>query len=254
MAIHGQYTDYDLVKIYDLIVSKDRIGIANRYPQLVDYFDQLYHVLNYEFKRYISNYDCHSEIVEWVSGMISFINITNNKELNIDCNVIDVIGRPSCFNFSDYVYRYICLFHPDDMVNHNINIYVSQMYNVLRYMLNTDNVIDNKIMNNSFSNNPTLMKLLRVLKYIRYNHRDIFKNDYYRYIMMLIVSYCYYKESDYNLLYNYLNNPSSYVDKLVFNGYIKIIDKNFFQWYKDKKEQVFLNAEELFQDNKKIIK
>ncbi len=258
MLIPRQYTDYDLVTIYTLIVTQDRVGIENSYPELVGYIYELYHALNFDFRKYVSNSYSRNKIIEWVSGMIKFINITNNKEFIINRDVIDMIGNPDYFDFPDYVFRYISLFYPDDMVNYNINVYISQMYNVLRYIINTDinpeNVLYDKIINNTFSKNPTLMKLLRVLKDIRINHYDTLKNGHYRFELLLIVSYCYYKKADYKILYNYITDPNKYIDKLILNGYTFLTDYDLLEWYKGKKEQIFLDANEFFQENDVIIK
>ena len=212
------YSD-DLFDIYELVVSNNINEIENKYPELVESYDQLYRVLNLYFNKYIINRSCRHVMMEWTFGTLLFIKLTNNKELIINDDIVDMIGEPSKFDFSDYVFRYISLFYPDDMVNYNINVYISQMYNVLRYMINTENVIDNKLMNNTFSNNPSLMKLLRVLEDIRFNHYDIYEKGSYRFVLMLIVSYCYYKKTDYKILYNYITDPNKYIDKLDLNGY-----------------------------------
>ena len=253
MFIQSQYSD-DLFDIYELVVTKNINEIENKYPELVESYDQLYRVLNLYFSKYIINRSCRHVMMEWVFGTLLFIKLTNNKELIINDDIVDMIGEPSKFDFSDYVFRYISLFYPDDMVKYNINVYISHMYNVLRYMINTENIIDNKLMNNTFSNNPSLMKLLRILEDIRFNHYDIYEKGSYRFVLMLIVSYCYYKKTDYKILYNYITDPNKYIDKLDLNGYINIVDKDFVQWYKDKKEQVFLDANNFFQENDVIIK
>ena len=247
------YSD-DLFDIYELVVSNNINEIENKYPELVESYDQLYRVLNLYFNKYIINRSCRQVMMEWTFGTLLFIKLTNNKELIINDDIVDMIGEPSKFDFSDYVFRYISLFYPDDMVNYNINVYISQMYNVLRYMINTENVIDNKLMNNTFSNNPSLMKLLRVLEDIRFNHYDIYEKGSYRFVLMLIVSYCYYKKTDYKILYNYITDPNKYIDKLDLNGYTFLTDYDFLEWYKDKKEQVFLDADNFFQENDVIIK
>lgn len=255
MAIRRKYTDYDLVCIYKLIVNRDRVGIKNSYPELIDYIDKFYYVLNYCLKRYIDNYESRYEIVEWVSGMISFINITNNKEFVLDGDIVDLIGDPRYFNFSDYALRYICLVYPEDMINHNINIYISQLYNLLRYIVNKGDIVNKKSLISVFSNNPTLVNLLNILKDIRLNHFEFYKNDYYRSIMMLIVSSCYYNNSDYNIVYNYINNPDFYINKLILNGFIVVDYKNkIYKWKKEAKKNVFLSANELFRENKVMIK
>ena len=247
------YSD-DLFDIYELVVSNNINEIENKYPELVESYDQLYRVLNLYFNKYIINCSCRQVMMEWTFGTLLFIKLTNNKELIINDDIVDMIGEPSKFDFSDYVFRYISLFYPDDMVNYNINVYISQMYNVLRYMINTENIIDNKLMNNTFSNNPSLMKLLRVLEDIRFNHYDIYEKGSYRFVLMLIVSYCYYKKTDYKILYNYITDPNKYIDKLDLNGYTFLTDYDFLEWYKDKKEQVFLDADNFFQENDVIIK
>ena len=247
------YSD-DLFDIYELVVANNINEIENKYPELVESYDQLYRVLNLYFNKYIINRSCRQVMMEWTFGTLLFIKLTNNKELIINDDIVDMIGEPSKFDFSDYVFRYISLFYPDDMVNYNINVYISQMYNVLRYMINTENIIDNKLMNNTFSNNPSLMKLLRVLEDIRFNHYDIYEKGSYRFVLMLIVSYCYYKKTDYKILYNYITDPNKYIDKLDLNGYTFLTDYDFLEWYKDKKEQVFLDADNFFQENDVIIK
>ena len=247
------YSD-DLFDIYELVVANNINEIENKYPELVESYDQLYRVLNLYFNKYIINRSCRQVMMEWTFGTLLFIKLTNNKELIINDDIVDMIGEPSKFDFSDYVFRYISLFYPDDMVNYNINVYISQMYNVLRYMINTENIIDNKLMNNTFSNNPSLMKLLRVLEDIRFNHYDIYEKGSYRFVLMLIVSYCYYKKTDYKILYNYITDPNKYIDKLDLNGYTFLTNYDFLEWYKDKKEQVFLDADNFFQENDVIIK
>lgn len=251
------YSD-DLFDIYELVVSNNINEIENKYPELVESYDQLYRVLNLYFNKYIINRSCRNVMMEWVFGTLLFIKLTNNKELIINDDIVDMIGEPSKFDFSDYVFRYISLFYPDDMVNYNINVYISQMYNVLRYIINTDinpeNVLYDKIINNTFSKNPTLMKLLRVLKDIRINHYDTLKNGHYRFELLLIVSYCYYKKADYKILYNYITDPNKYIDKLILNGYTFLTDYDLLEWYKGKKEQIFLDANEFFQENDVIIK
>ena len=247
------YSD-DLFDIYELVVANNINEIENKYPELVESYDQLYRVLNLYFNKYIINRSCRQVMMEWTFGTLLFIKLTNNKELIINDDIVDMIGEPSKFDFSDYVFRYISLFYPDDMVNYNINVYISQMYNVLRYMINTENIINNKLMNNTFSNNPSLMKLLRVLEDIRFNHYDIYEKGSYRFVLMLIVSYCYYKKTDYKILYNYITDPNKYIDKLDLNGYTFLTDYDFLEWYKDKKEQVFLDADNFFQENDVIIK
>ncbi len=255
MAIQRQYTNDDLLHIYKYIVNKNNEAIESKYPELIKYTDKLYLVLNYYLKRYIVNYNSRYEIVEWVSGIISFINLTNNKDFILDEDIVDLIGDPRYFNFSDYVFRYISLVYPEDMINHNINIYISQLYNLLRYIVNKGDIVIKKSLISAFSNNPTLVNLLNVLKDIRLNHFEFYKNDYYRSIMMLIVSSCYYNNSDYNIVYNYINNPDFYINKLILNGFIVVDYKNkIYKWKKEAKKNVFLTANELFRENKLMIK
>ena len=50
MFIQSQYSD-DLFDIYELVVTKNINEIENKYPELVESYDQLYRVLNLYFSR-----------------------------------------------------------------------------------------------------------------------------------------------------------------------------------------------------------
>ncbi len=242
------YSKCSFEEIYCLISNHDKENIERLYPELIPYYDTLDKAINIYSKRYEKSLDSNDKC-KWVSCILIYIEITNNKELIINDDIIDLIGEPSTMGLVVYLYKYIGLMYPEDFVKHNVDIYISEFYEIARNILLDDKILS-KIKNNEYSFNPRLTRLLNTLLIIDRKHRGFYTSTPHRFMLLIVASYCHANNIEYDMAFNYINNPDYYMDKLYVNGFITYDESGRYIWKGNTKDAAFQSINEIFSKGK----
>ena len=251
------YTDDQFIDIYDYIVGKKDQEFEEEFPELVPYKDTLYYVLNTCFKKY-AIYGGRYSIISWLSGILSYIKKTNNKEFYMDDEIVKLLGKLDVkvetgtdykTNVVDFFQYYITLFYPEDMINYSFYFYIYYFYRIFARLLSRDD-----IKKDNYKKYPRIMALLEIMEELKTNlHYSCLPDDYQELLKHLLAC-CYSNGTDYTMIYNYLKDPKAYIDKIVVKGYGEY-EYNFeFTWTAESDPLTFDVAKKVFEEEEQVIR
>ena len=233
---------YDMLDLLKITSSRNDILLEEKFPHLVPCKDSLYHARSV-FNEYLGWDSPDFADINWLAKFLRYVKITNGKKFELNDKVKNVIGPPNQKNSDSYVYIYGCLFYPEDFISFSINVYVS-VFNVLIKTIFKRN-FDKEL----FKKDKRLYTLLEKVEELKTTYHKRFNNYTYQFLITLILSQCFINEN-YDILYNFLNDPKTYLDKLALRGYITYDNEHKpgtrYLWNKAAKERAYLNANSIF--------
>jgi len=242
-----KYDTYDLILLYNLSLSKNKEEFDYMFPELTSYRENIFRIV--EFSKILSSTEIANSRL--MIETLMYIDITNNKDFNYTKEIELVLGKRNN-DFCQNLFNYIVLSYPFDLINKDVEEYVlsfaqieSVLYRNIGVTIKKEDVI----------NNQRLYGLVELLENIKKNYHDVFTGiASVAYLNSLVISYCYYKDNGYDLVYSYLDNPYKCIDALIVRGFISYYEPHYYIWNLNGKDNAFKMMEELFEKQKIIIK
>ena len=252
MNIKAQFeTDYNtnqLIKLYDICFFRDQDKFDKEFPELIECRENLFEII-YFSKILRSTPVANSRLAH---EALMYIELTNNKKFNYTDEIRIVLGKRDN-DFLQSLINYVALTYPLDLINKDVEEYVLAFGKIESILYR--NVCMGSINKKDVKNNRRLHKLVELFENIRKKYHDVFVGVISgAYLMPLVISYCYYRDTDYDLVYNCLEDPLKYIDTLVLRGHITFYEPHYYIWNTDGKKNAFQEMETICGKQNIIIK
>ena len=200
---------------------------------------KIYKLLFLKFFTKFRRLDAQSIFInDFVENCIEMVSKLNNEEKEVLNEDFLSFFREAFFKINTPSLIYT-LFRPDD----NEELYIFYMSEMAKEHLYGYPV------NINTSYKP-LQKFINALNYINRNY-TIYLYDYN--VISLLMAYSYIHDDSYKYLYNYMDNPDYYMDKIRNYGFL-LDDKNHFDIHSETSKQIYQYIDKLFIKDKIIIK
>ena len=239
------YGVYELVSIYELLVKDDTITFQDRFPELMNYRDNLKRIFEIAEKHQLSKNEFAA--FEIAHSAFSYIELTNNKEFLITDDMERLLGEPKEHDFFEYLLRYSALAYPEALIDEQVLQYSLFFSKIFK------DIYVKKIKKEDYVNSPQLYRLIELVTKVRRRCPFLYKTREHRFgfIIEFIASYCYYQDIGYDLVYNFLSHPRYYTKKMLLSEYISNDGPIDYIWYSGGRERAFRMVPEVFVKVKK---
>ena len=226
------------IYMYQYIRKNDRASFEEHFPKLIKYEDKIFRIVN----AVVTPLNLEHSINFLIEETVNLVTKMDGYDYEISDDLLTFVGEEQR--------DYMMVSKIDVFLDFNHNIYDHIKKLIYYFGLAITKRIKNPLPNNVVLKDESLEKLSQITRLIHYNYADIYDKDYL--VIDLLILYGYYHNDDYSLLYNFLNNYSYYIDKLISNGLIGTNEIDTLQ-INDDLESLYNNLESFFCSYKACI-
>ena len=229
-----------MVRIFELAMKNDKETLKTEYPEYAPFVDRMVSII----RLYNGDKDRSWEIGTCTENAINFARDTKGMHINRD--YLTFIG-----DNRDHYWPIAleCFVNPKYMVENKYNIFEMRFGKVLHLVMTTE---DNNRLREELTDSSMIL-LYDILKKLKNEYQDLYMK--YGTIIFTIIEYSYINDQSYSLLFNFLNSPDRYIDRLTNNGYFPPTEDGIYNGMIEQidRERLFKEANELFQPIDSIV-